>query len=121
MTTPDELRAAVLKHLSEAGKKGGKRSLETLSPEQRRARAIKAGKESGKVQTAKAEVRRVFRALKEDIEPVAWREFARTVIRGMRPEDYGKFTAFHRRISDIAQTLLDADAVRSGADDRRKT
>ena len=55
------------------------------------------------------------------VEPVAWREFARTVIRGMRPEDYGKFTAFHRRISDIAQTLLDADAVRSGADDRRKT
>ena len=66
MTTADELRAAVLKHLSEAGKKGGARSLVTMTAEQRRARAVRAGKASGAVSKEKKRIRAIFKALKEN-------------------------------------------------------
>ena len=43
-----------LKKLSEAGKKGGKRSLKTMTPAERTARAQKAAAASAKARKAKA-------------------------------------------------------------------
>ena len=43
-----------LKQLREAGRQGGKRSLETMTPEERTARAKKAAAKSAKVRKAKA-------------------------------------------------------------------
>jgi hypothetical protein len=43
--------------LSKAGKIGGKRSLETMTPEQRTARAKKAAAASAKVRSKKAKTR----------------------------------------------------------------
>ena len=40
--------------------------------------------------------------------PEEWKELARDVIRGMGPEDYGRWSAMWRRISSHAEALLDA-------------
>ena len=50
----NKLPAWFLQKLSNAGKKGGKRSLETMTPEQRVTRAKKAAARSAEVRKAKA-------------------------------------------------------------------
>jgi hypothetical protein len=50
----EKVPAAFSKYLRQLGRKGGKRSLETMTPEQRTARAKKAAAASAKVRSKKA-------------------------------------------------------------------
>ena len=52
---------AFSEYLSQLGKKGGKRSLKTMTPEERTARAKKAAAASAKVRAKKAAKRREIR------------------------------------------------------------
>jgi hypothetical protein len=51
-------KSALSKAASLIGRAGGKRCLETMTPEQRRERARKAGKASGRVRAKKARAAR---------------------------------------------------------------
>jgi hypothetical protein len=52
--TEKKMPASFTRYLAELGKKGGKKSLETMTPEQRTARAKKAAAASAKVRAKKA-------------------------------------------------------------------
>ncbi len=54
-----KLPAWYRKFLAEIGSKGGKRSLKTLTPEERKARAKKAAAASSKVRMKKAKARKL--------------------------------------------------------------
>jgi hypothetical protein len=54
----EKVPKSLSRHLSKLGKIGGKRSLETMTPAQRTARAKKAAKKSAAVRKAKAAKRK---------------------------------------------------------------
>ena len=58
---PPEIRSWYAK----IGRKGGTRSLATMTPEQRRARAVKAGRAAGKIHAEKKRIRSIFKALRK--------------------------------------------------------